>query len=59
MGKQSATLGLPGTWGKQTYLERNHSDICKFEDHDWKLVLGQIINMAEDAIKPEQNRTQL
>lgn len=55
MGKQSATLGLLGTWERQICLEGNHSDICKFDD--WELVLGRIIKMAEDAIKSEQDRT--
>lgn len=62
MDKQSATLGLPGTRERQIGLEGNHSDICKFEDpkgDDWELVSGRIIKMAEDAIKSEQDRTQL
>lgn len=53
MGKQLATLGLPSTCKKQTCLKNKHSHICKFEDYDWKLVLGQIIKMDKNAIKSE------
>ena len=56
MGKQSATLGLPGIWKRQICFEGNHFDICKFDD--WELLLGRIIKMTEDVIKSEQDRTQ-